>query len=206
MVELVLPFEETVTLPHGYTLEFVSSVTEVVPQLDTTGQLRWLLNYGLAVEAMALAQFNSYRTRPHGDMDVVILTDPLDVQTLSGLDWIGSANHKIRVGTFDYPDDLLTETVTQVTVNLRNGTSQILYCVHPAIITLLKLSDTRSLRDVDVYDLNLLRKLMNLSSRDEWIDVADRALPHIMANYRGGTERKWRQFINEDQSLFAPAS
>lgn len=194
MVEAVRSRSEVIS-GRINTLEQVVILARRFPSVTSSNELAWILKHGLAVEAYRRTHQITQHVpgRDHFDADIALFTK--DPAYWEFIDWIGGGlelNPFGESGLLITFGDVLLNTAREVTIM---GTE--LICMHPALVVLHKVTDTRVFRYKDLVDIRILKLLMISSSsiEHEWEWVADQGLRFLKNAFleRRGRER-WELF------------
>lgn len=157
------------------TVEGLAGILERFPQVGETGNVRYLLTSGLAVEAIT-----GFR-RMHHDTDLVIC------DTSSG--WFvklltDNVTHEKYWADMSFKEGYLEETAWEARFTTGGGQEYTILTVHPAILIVQKLSNAwgRPPREKDLMDVEALIDYWKKNGSDgSWLQVMEdaiRALPN----------------------------
>lgn len=174
------------------TKEELYRLLQRIPQNDPQGRLRYLLTSGMAVELLTGV------IRPHHDLDLVIMHNPVDVWDIYGTDNVTPQRYWADM---KFDPRFLKETERPVELVIEEEKPLAVWTVNPAIIFVQKLSNafsraprTKDYQDAQVlFDFRIRRDWRN----KHWEPIIARAIEALPQAERERTRIRVEQTIRE---------
>jgi len=191
--------------PPGVTPNDVIDLVSQIPQVSPKGELEWIVKDGLAVE-MYRQHYGVRRSpRLHADLDIWVFRNYGIYRALGNQEVtrkrLDVQSPLVSRYFIQFPEALILDTVREIPIT--SQTSIHVFCIHPALIALHKITDPRSLRDQDRCDLDVLSDLRqsSLVNMQVWDRIIYRAIRCLDSSLQNRATERWQIFKGNPDNL-----